>query len=433
MLDLRFVRDNPETVRDGLSRKSAAFAEDVRLGRANVLGDLLALDAEHRALIRDADALKAERNRVSEEVAQAKRAGADAGAMIAAMRETSERIARLDERLRETEARVERLALAIPNLPHASVPPGRNASDNVEVRRGGPALSPDFDVQPHWEIGERLGLFDLARAAKISGSGFPLFRGVGARLERALINWMIDLHTKEHGYEEVLPPHLVTRAAMTGTGQLPKMEEDMYRADADDLFLIPTAEVPVTNIHRDEILDAGDLPRRYVAYTPCYRREAGSAGRDTRGLTRVHQFDKVELVKLVRPESSYDELEALVADTTRVLDLLGLPYRVIALCSGDLSFAAAKCYDLEVMSPATGKWLEVSSCSNFEDFQARRANIRYRPGEKEKPRFVHTLNGSGLALPRTVIGILENYQTRDGTVRVPEVLRQYMGGLDVIR
>lgn len=422
MLDLRRIREDPDLVREGLAKKGAAEALDELIGR----------DAEHRRLLREAEALRAERNRVTEEIAQAKREGRDASEMIAAMRETSDRIAALDARLRESDAAIAGLLLTIPNLPHASVPVGTDAVQNVEVRRGGPAPASGAPVVPHWEIGEALGLFDLDRAAKVSGSGFPLFRGTGARLERALINWMLDLHTHEHGYEEVAPPHLVTRAAMTGTGQLPKLEEDMYRAASDDLFLIPTAEVPVTNIHRDEILDAETLPRKYVAYTPCYRREAGAAGRDTRGLTRVHQFDKVELVKFVRPETSYDELESLVGNATRVLDLLGLPYRVVALCTGDLSFAAAKCYDLEVWSPATGKWLEVSSCSNFEDFQARRANIRFRPGEKEKPRFVHTLNGSGLALPRTVIGILENHQTSDGRVRVPEVLSPYMDGLEVI-
>ncbi len=422
MLDLRVIRENPDAVRDALRKKAPGLSLD----------DVLALDADQRRLIQEADALKAERNRVSEEIARAKRAGEDAAARIVAMRDTSERIAALDERIRDAAERLETLLLTIPNVPHESAPVGRDAADNVEVRRGGPALSFAFGVVPHWEIGEALGLFDFARAAKISGSGFPLFRGVGARLERALISWMIDVHTRDHGYEEIAPPYLVTRQTMTGTGQLPKMEEDMYRTDEDDLFLIPTAEVPVTNIHRDEILDAAELPKKYVAHTPCFRREAGAAGRDTRGLTRVHQFDKVEMVKLVRPETSYDELEALVGNATRLLDLLELPYRVLALCTGDLSFAAAKCYDLEVMSPATGKWLEVSSCSNFEDFQARRINIRYRPGEKEKPRFVHTLNGSGLALPRVVIGILENYQTPDRTVRVPKVLQPYMGGLEVI-
>jgi seryl-tRNA synthetase len=422
MLDLRFIRENADLVREGIRKKGQSFPLD----------DLIALDGERRRLMQEADALKSERNRVSEEIAKAKRGGGDVAEKIEAMRDTSDRIAALDANLRGAEERLERLALLVPNLPHASVPYGRVPEDNVVVRRGGPEPSFDFEVVPHWEIGEAIGVFDLGRASKISGSGFPLFRGVGARLERALVNWMLDLHTMVHGYEEIAPPHLVLRSSMTGTGQLPKMEEDMYHTASDDLFLIPTAEVPVTNIHRDEVLDGADLPRKYVAYTPCYRREAGAAGRDTRGLTRVHQFDKVELVKIVRPEASYDELEGLLADATHVLDLLELPYRVIALCTGDLSFAAAKCYDIEVWSPATHKWLEVSSCSNFEDFQARRMNLRFKPGEKEKPRLAHTLNGSGLAMPRTVIGILENYQTRDGTVRVPNVLQPYMGGLEAM-
>lgn len=422
MLDLRFIRDNTELVREGLRRKRVDFPLD----------GLLALDEERRRVLHEGEVLKAERNAVSEEIAKAKRAGADASERIAAMRAVGDRIAAIDEEVRAVDAKLDALLLTIPNMPHASVPDGAGADDNVSVRSGGPKIDFPFPARAHWEIGEALGILDLARAAKISGSGFTLLRGAGAKLSRALINWMLDTHTTENGYQEVAPPHLVLRSTMTGTGQLPKMAEDMYRTDVDDLFLIPTAEVPVTNIYRDEILEAEDLPRRFVAYTPCYRREAGSAGKETRGMTRVHQFDKVELVKLVRPETSYDELESLLGNATALLDRLELPYRVITLCSGDLSFGAAKCYDIEVMSPATGKWLEVSSCSNFEDFQARRMNLRFRPGPKEKPRFVHTLNGSALALPRVIIGIIENYQTAEGKVRVPAALRSYMGGVEVI-
>jgi seryl-tRNA synthetase len=422
MLDLRFIRENASLVRDGLRKKRVAISVD----------EVLSLDEERRRVLREGEVLKAERNKASEEIATAKRAGQDAADKIAQMRAVGDRIAALDERVRDLDAKLEALLLVIPNLPHASVPYGVGPEDNVPVRHGGPEIAFAFPALAHWEIGEALGILDFARASKISGSGFTLMRRAGARLARALINWMIEVHTEENGYEEIAPPHLVLRTTMIGTGQLPKMEEDMYRADLDDLFLIPTAEVPVTNMHREEILDGDTLPRRFVAYTPCYRREAGAAGKETRGMTRVHQFDKVELVKIVAPETSYDELESLVVDATTLLDRLELPYRVIALCTGDLSFGAAKCYDIEVMSPATGKWLEVSSCSNFEDFQARRMNLRFRPNEKDKPRFVHTLNGSALALPRVMIAILENYQTKEGTVRVPSVLVPYMGGIEVI-
>lgn len=422
MLDLKFIRENAELVRDGLRRKHVAVSVD----------DILSLDQQRRRLLQEAEELKALRNKTSEKIAETKRAGGDASEVIAQMRSIGERIAALDQGVRELDERLGALLLTVPNLPHESVPDGVGANDNVAVRTGGPDRTFDFQVLAHWEIGESLGILDQARASKISGSGFTLLRRAGARLSRALIGWMIEHHVREYGYEEVAPPHLVLRDVMVGTGQLPKMEEDMYNTTPDDLFLIPTAEVPVTNMHREEILSASDLPRKYVAYTPCYRREAGSAGKETRGMTRVHQFDKVELVKIVPPENSYDELESLLGNATALLDLLELPYRVITLCSGDLSFAAAKCYDIEVMSPATGKWLEVSSCSNFEDFQARRMNLRYRPQEKAKPRFVHTLNGSALALPRIIIGILENYQTDRGTVRVPPILVPYMGGVEEI-
>jgi seryl-tRNA synthetase len=328
------------------------------------------------------------------------------------------------------ESRFEKFMLTVPNLPEPSVPVGRSAAANKEVRRWGDLPRFDFPAKNHWDIGEELGILDFTRAAKIAGARFALYKGAGARLERALINFMLDLHTGEHGYTEVLPPFLVNRAAMTGTGQLPKFEDDLFRIADPDFFLIPTAEVPVTNIHRGEILEREQLPIRYVAYTPCFRREAGSYGQDVRGLIRQHQFNKVELVKLTGPERSYDELEKLVNDAEKVLQLLGLPYRVVELCTGDLGFASAKTYDLEVWLPGQEAYREISSCSNFEDFQARRAQIRYRKETKGKPIFVHTLNGSGLAVGRTLVAVLENYQQKDGSVIIPDVLRSHMGGLE---
>jgi seryl-tRNA synthetase len=422
MLDLRFIRENPDLVRQAIQWKREKADVD----------RLLELDGERRALVAEAERLKHERNVVSEEIARKKKQGIDPQGDILRMREVADRIKSLDARLQEIEAQMQEILTWIPNIPHPSVPIGKDERDNVEVRRWGEIPEMDFEPKPHWELAEKLGLVDFARASKISGSFFVSFRGMGARLERALINFMIDLHVRKHGYTEIWPPALVRRETMFGTGQLPKLEEDMYRVEQDDLFLIPTAEVPVTNLHRDEILDGADLPLKYVAYTPCFRREAGSYGRETRGLVRIHQFDKVELVKFVEPSTSYDELESLVRDAEEVLQLLRLPYRVVKLCTGELSFAAAMCYDLEVWAPGVKKYLEVSSCSNFEDFQARRANIRYRPRDGGKAQFVHTLNGSGLALPRTVIAILENYQTDEGSVVVPEVLRDYVG-VDVLR
>ncbi|MDZ7374208.1 MAG: serine--tRNA ligase [candidate division KSB1 bacterium] len=422
MLDLRFIRENPDLVRKAIEWKR----EKADLDR------LLELDNERRSLLAEAEQLKHERNRVSEEIARKKKQGMDPESDILRMRQVAERIKALDSRLQEIEAGMQEILIRIPNIPHPTVPVGKDERDNVEVRRWGEIPEMDFEPKPHWELAEKLGLVDFGRASKISGSFFVSFRGMGARLERALINFMIDLHVQKHGYTEIWPPALVRRETMFGTGQLPKLEEDMYRVEQDDLFLIPTAEVPVTNLHRDEILDGELLPLKYVAYTPCFRREAGSYGRETRGLVRIHQFDKVELVKFVEPSTSYDELESLVRDAEEVLQLLKLPYRVVKLCTGELSFAAAMCYDLEVWAPGVKRYLEVSSCSNFEDFQARRANIRYRPKEGGKAQFVHTLNGSGLALPRTVIAILENYQTDEGTVIVPEVLRDYVG-TDVLR
>lgn len=422
MLDLKFIRDNRERVSAAIRDKHEQVDLDL----------LLNLDESRRKLVGEADLLKQERNRSSALIPQLKKEGKDPQSELSRMKEISDKIGTLDSEIRDIERQIDLLLLRVPNLPHSSVPVGQDESANVVVRQWGNLPRFDFQIRPHWEIGELLGIIDLPRAAKISGSNFILFVNLGARLERALIAFMLDLHTKQHGYKEIYPPYMVNRASMTGTGQLPKLEADMYRCEEDDLFLIPTAEVPVTNIHREEILKAEDLPIYYTAYTPCFRREAGTYGRETKGLIRVHQFDKVELVKLVRPETSYDELERLVANAEKVLQLLELPYRVRLLCTADLSFAAAKCFDLEVWAAGVGKYLEVSSCSNFEDFQARRMNTRFRPQPGAKPEFVHTLNGSGLALPRTVIAILENYQTQTGTVRVPVVLQPYLDGLEEI-
>lgn len=348
------------------------------------------------------------------------------------MREVGDQIKELDEELRVIEEELNALLLSIPNLPHETVPIGDTEDDNVEIRKWGELPQFDFEPKPHWDVATELGIIDFERAAKVTGSRFVFYKGLGAKLERALMSFMLDLHTEQHGYTEMLPPYLVNRASLTGTGQLPKFEEDVFLVEKKDYFLIPTAEVPVTNYYRDEILSAKDLPAKFAAYSACFRSEAGSAGRDTRGLIRQHQFNKVELVKLVKPEDSYDELEKLTNDAEKVLQLLGLPYRVVAICTGDLGFTAAKKYDLEVWLPSYNTYREISSCSNFEDFQARRANIRFRREPKGKPEFVHTLNGSGLAIGRTVAAILENYQQKDGRVRIPEALRPYMGGKEYI-
>ncbi|MCI0331303.1 MAG: serine--tRNA ligase [candidate division Zixibacteria bacterium] len=417
MLDLKFIRENPDKVRAGLSAKNDRRGID----------EILRLDERRRELIKEADALKERRNKVSMEVARLKKEGKDASTIIAEMKTVSDRISALDKERRAVEEKIEELLRWIPNLPHSSVPVAPDEAGNVEVRGWGKKPEFNFTPAPHWELGEKLGILDLPGAAKISGAGFITFTGWGAKLERALINFMLDLHTQKHGYREVSPPFLVNRASMFGTGQLPKMEEDMYALKEDGLFLIPTAEVPLTNLFREEILPADRLPIYVTAYTPCFRREAGAAGKDTRGINRVHQFDKVEIVKIVRPESSYDELESLVQNAEAVLQALGLHYRVRLLASGDMSFASAKTYDLEAWAPGVEKYLEVSSCSNFEDFQARRMDLRFRPLPEARPEYPHTLNGSGLALPRTVIAILEQYQTEKGTVKVPEVLVPYLG------
>jgi seryl-tRNA synthetase len=422
MLDLRSIRQEPDAVRAGLAVRGAVEETDGAISR------VVALDEERRALIAEGDALKARRNAVSQEVGARKRRGESADDVIAEMKTVGDRIREIDGRLREIESEIEDTLLRTPNIPHASVQPGGEDA-NAVIREWGERRSFEFTPRPHWELGAELGLLDLAAGAKVAGSGFPVFRGQGARLERALINWMLDLHTGEHGYTEIAPPFLVNRDAMQGTGQYPKFVEegDAYLVGEDGLYLIPTAEVPVTNLHREELLTGDRLPIAYAAYSPCFRREAGAAGKDTRGLLRVHQFDKVELVRFERPERSEAALEELTGHAERVLQQLGLTYRVVRLAAGDLGFASSMTYDLEVWSPGVDRWLEVSSCSNFTDYQARRAGIRFRPAQGEKPEFVHTLNGSGVALPRTVIAILENGQQEDGSVILPEVLRPYVG------
>ncbi|MBD3367655.1 MAG: serine--tRNA ligase [Candidatus Eisenbacteria bacterium] len=422
MLDLKYVRAHPDDVRRAVENKG----ENADIDR------LLALDEKLRGLIVEADELKQQRNEESDRIALLKKAGEDASDTIARMREVSARIKEFDREMSELREELATLELTVPNIPHESVPVGKDEDDNVLVREWGEPSSLVSEPAPHWEVGESLDILDITAGSRVAGSGFVALKGLGSRLSRALISFMLDVHTKEHGYREVSPPYLADRQAMTGTGQLPKLEEDMYLAETDDLFLIPTAEVPLTNLHRDEILEPGTLPLRYTAHTPCFRREAGSYGKDTRGLIRVHQFDKVELVQVVEPESSYDVLETLTGHAETILQRLELPYRVKVLCTGDLSFAAAKCYDIDVWAAGIGRWLEVSSCSNFEDFQARRAGIRYRPEDGGKARYAHTLNGSGVALPRTIIAILENYQTDRGTVAVPDALHPYMDGLDEI-
>ncbi|HET6228788.1 MAG TPA: serine--tRNA ligase [Longimicrobiaceae bacterium] len=420
MLDIRLIRQDADGVRARLAVRGKAGETDGMVDAA------LALDSERRGLIAEGDELKARRNAVSGEVGARKKRGESADDLVAEMRDVNDRIKSGDARLGDVEGELERLLLSIPNTPHETVPEGGEES-NATVREWGEKRAFGFAPRPHWELAAELGMLDLAAGAKVAGSGFPAYRGLGARLQRALISFMLDLHTAEHGYVEVETPFLASRAAMTGTSQLPKFEDDAYRIESDDLFLIPTAEVPVTNLHRDELLDGARLPIAYTAYSPCFRREAGAAGKDTRGLLRLHQFDKVEMVRFERPEASDEALERLTGHAERVLQLLGLPYRVLLLAGGDLGFGSAKTYDLEVWAPGVDKYLEVSSCSNFRDFQARRAGIRFRPEQGAKPEFVHTLNGSGVALPRTVVAIIENGQQDDGSVLLPEVLHRYMG------
>ena len=426
MYDLRQLRDNLDSIRKRLGRRGADVPWD----------EMKKLVEERRSLTTQVEQLRHELKKGSDDVARLKREKQPADAAMAAMKQLGERIREIESSLRATEDSLADLNLRIPNVPHESVPLGHDAGDNVEIRRWGTHSAFDFPAKPHWELGEALGILDFDRAAKLAGARFAVMLGAGARLERALINYMLDRHTTQHGYQEVLPPLMVNRTTMTGTGQLPKFEEDLFRLKDEDYFLIPTAEVPVTNLHRDEVLDEESLPLRYTAFTPCFRREAGSYGKDTRGLIRLHQFNKVELVAFSKPDQSHAELEHLTEHAESILQGLGLPYRVMALCTGDMGFSSTKTYDIEVWLPSQQQYREISSCSNFDAFQARRANIRFRPkGGKKDARtdFVHTLNGSGLAVGRTLVAILENYQQPDGTVLVPPALQAYMGGLDCIR
>ncbi|MCF7922528.1 MAG: serine--tRNA ligase [Candidatus Marinimicrobia bacterium] len=417
MLDIQIIRENPDLVKQGIQNKNVEIDFD----------KILKLDQERRDVIAEVEILKHDRNLVSKEVASRKKNKADTSELINQTREIGQRIKGLDDQQREVEAQLHELMLQIPNLPHTSTPVGTDASENPVVKEWGERYAPDFKLLTHLELGESLDLFDFPRGTKIAGPGFPLYTGKGARLERALINFMLDFHIDQHAYTEVLPPVVSNAQSMTTTGQLPKFEDDMYKIPQDDLYLIPTAEVPVTNIHQGEIIPEENLPIRYCAYSSCFRREAGSYGKDTRGFLRLHQFNKVELVKFTHPETSYEELEKLRRDAEDILEALGLEYRVIELVTGDLSFSAAKCYDLELWAPGEARWLEVSSCSNFEDFQARRGAIRYKPQGGGKVQLLHTLNGSGVATPRLLVALLETYQQADGSVLLPEILAPYMG------
>ena len=417
MLDIRVIRDNPDLVKKGAALKRVEADVDA----------ILALDTQRRSTLTRADELKAERNTLSAEVGKRLKARENADDLKERVRQIGDDIKTLDEKADGIDAELRQLLLCVPNLPHESVPEGAGEEENRVVRHWGEKPTFDFAPRPHWEIGEERGFIRFDQGARVSGSGFIVYAGAGARLQRGLINFMLDMHVDRHGYREVQTPFLVTRDAMTGTGQLPKFEDQAYRVSEDDLFLIPTAEVPVTNLNREEILNGADLPLNLVCHTPCFRREAGAAGRENRGITRIHQFDKVEMVKVVRPEESYEQLDILLQQAEDVLQALGLHYRVVEICSGDLGFSNARQFDLEVWAPGMDRYLEVSSCSNFTDYQARRMNMRFRREAKSKPEFVHTLNGSGLALPRTMIAVLEGYQQADGSIRVPEALRDFMG------
>jgi seryl-tRNA synthetase len=422
MLDIKFIRENIDFVTERLLTR----------GDRIDLAAFVKLEEQRRAILLEVERMKAQRNAESAEIGKLKKQGLDAGERQEAVRSLGEQIKTADEKAKIVQEQLDGLLMTFPNIPHESVPVGKDESDNELVREWGEIQDPGFDPLPHWDLGEMLDIIDLPRAAKMAGARFSLLKGAGSRLERALINFMLDLHTSEHGYREVLTPFMVQAPSLEGTGQLPKFKEDLFSVNGGEFFLIPTAEVPVTNIHREEILREADLPVCYTAYSPCFRREAGSHGKDTRGLIRLHQFNKVELVKFTRPENSYNELEKLTKDAEEVLQKLGLPYRVVTLSTGDLGFSAAKTYDLEVWLPGQKAYREISSCSNFEDFQARRAQIRYKPSEGKGNRFVHTLNGSGLAVGRCLVAILENYQQSDGTILIPEVLRGYMGGMERI-
>jgi len=422
MLEAKYIREHFKEVKERLALR----------GQPVNLDQFLSVDEERRKTIQEWERLRALQKKVSDEVSKKKREKIDSSELIAEMKKVSQELKELDAIVQEKERALQDLLLIIPNLPHESVPIGKDSSDNTEVRQWGEIPKFDFKPKPHWDLGEELGILDFKTGAKIAGARFTLYWDLGAKLERALINFMLDLHTREHGYHEVLPPFMVNRVAMTGTGQLPKFEEELFKVEGTDYYLIPTAEVPVTNIHQDEVLDEEALPLYYTAYTPCFRKEAGSYGKDTRGLIRQHQFNKVELVKFSKPEHSYEELEKLLSDAEEVLKRLKLPYRVVNLCTGDLGFSASKTYDIEVWLPGQNTFKEISSCSNFEDFQARRAKIRYRVSGKSKTEYVHTLNGSGLAVGRTLVAILENHQLADGSVVVPEVLRPYLYGVERI-
>lgn len=421
MLDVKLLRSDMDKVKQAMKNRGGNNLEE--------LDRFTSLDLKRRELLQEVEQLKNRRNVVSQEVARLKKAKEDANHLIEEMKVVGDRIKTLDEEIRVLESDLDAIVLAIPNIPQDGVPVGASEEDNVEIRRVGEVPSFSFEPKPHWEVAQQLNILDFESAAKVTGSRFVFYKGLGARLERALMNFMMDLHADQHGYQEILPPYIVNRDSLTGTGQLPKFAEDVFKIDETDYFLIPTAEVPVTNYHRDDILSLEDLPKYFVAFSACFRSEAGSAGRDTRGLIRQHQFNKIELVKLTAPEQSNEELEKLTMDAEKVLQLLKLPYRVLSLCTGDLGFSSAKTYDLEVWLPSSNTYREISSCSNFEDFQARRANIRFRRDTKAKPEFVHTLNGSGLAIGRTVAAILENYQQEDGSVLIPEVLQPYMGNV----
>lgn len=423
MLDIKAIRNNPDLLKNALEKRNSKF---------NIEG-FIALDEKRRELLVKVEQLKNKQNTDSKLIPQYKKEGRDVSSLMEEMKQISDTIKELDQQVRDIDDELEAIMLTIPNTPHESVPAGTSDSDNKEIRKWGEPRKFEFDPKPHWELGEEHGILDFSTAAKVTGSRFTFYKALGARLERALINFMLDMHIEKHGYTEVFPPFMVHRNSMQGTGQLPKFEDDAFKVAGTEYFLIPTAEVPVTNMHREQILDAAELPIKYTAYSACFRAEAGSAGRDTRGLIRQHQFNKVEMVKFTTPETSYDELEKLTNDAEDILKTLGLPYRVVKLCGGDLGFSSAMTYDLEVWMPSYNRYVEISSCSNFESFQARRAGIKFRRGPKEKPEFVHTLNGSGVAVGRTTACILETYQQEDGSILVPEVLRKYMNGLEVIK
>lgn len=422
MLDIRRIRSNPELVKSSLAKRGGEYDID----------SIVELDEKRREILVKVEEMKAKQNKVSKEIPRLKQQGEDASEVLKEMKELSDEITKYDLDLKKVEADIKEKTLEIPNIPNENIPEGKDEEDNVEIKKWGVPREFDFEVKPHWDLGTDLDILDFERATKLTGARFTLFKGSGAALERALINFMLTIHTTQNGYTEVSPPFMVNRESMIGTGQLPKFADDMFKIEGKEYYMIPTAEVPVTNIHRGEILDETLLPVKYVAYTPCFRQEAGSAGRDTRGIIRNHQFDKVELVKLVKPEDSYDELEKLTRNAEGILEALEIPYRVIDLCTGDIGFSSAKTYDIEVWMPSYNRYVEISSCSNFEDFQARRANLKYRSSENGKAEFVHTLNGSGLAVGRTLAALLENYQQDDGSILVPKALQPFMGGLEKV-